>query len=103
MGAIIKVRDNAVRRTLAMKVALGKPDPNGTKEVEYVEDHKLGRFLDEAHITGQLDHPGVVPVHELGVSEDGQVYFTMRLVKGRAGYGTAFSSATFSLKSKYPR
>ncbi|MFT5464289.1 MAG: sulfatase activating formylglycine-generating enzyme, partial [Planctomycetota bacterium] len=40
------------------------------------------RFIEEAQVTGQLDHPGVVPVHELGVDADGRVYFTMRLVKG---------------------
>jgi hypothetical protein len=34
-------------------------------------------------VTSQLDHPGVVPVHELGLDQRGKVYFTMRLVKGR--------------------
>jgi hypothetical protein len=36
-----------------------------------------------AQITAQLDHPGVVPVHELGLDSEGRVYFTMKLVKGR--------------------
>ncbi|MCP3914768.1 MAG: hypothetical protein GY711_04310 [bacterium] len=42
----------------------------------------LGRFLEEAQVTGQLDHPGIVPVHELGLDAGGRVYFTMKLVKG---------------------
>ncbi|MBI3818318.1 MAG: protein kinase [Planctomycetes bacterium] len=43
----------------------------------------LARFLEEAQVTGQLDHPGIVPVHELGVDSSGRVYFTRELVKGR--------------------
>ncbi len=42
------------------------------------------RFLEEAKITGQLEHPGVVPVYELGRRpEDGQPFYVMRFVKGR--------------------
>ncbi len=43
----------------------------------------VDRFLEEAQVTGQLEHPGVVPVHELGVDHDGRMYFTMRLVRGQ--------------------
>jgi len=43
----------------------------------------LSRFLEEAQVTGQLEHPGIVPIHELGLDESGHVYFTMRLVRGR--------------------
>ena len=43
----------------------------------------VARFLKEVQITGQLEHPNIVPVHELGVDEDDQVYFTMKLVEGR--------------------
>jgi PAS domain S-box-containing protein len=42
------------------------------------------RFLREARITGQLEHPGIVPVYELGRrSSDEQPFYTMRLVRGR--------------------
>ena len=44
----------------------------------------IGRFLEEAQVTGQLDHPGIVPVHELGVDPAGRPYFTMQLVRGRS-------------------
>jgi serine/threonine-protein kinase len=40
------------------------------------------RFLEEACITGQLEHPGIVPVHEL-VRSDGRPFYTMRMVRGR--------------------
>ena len=40
-------------------------------------------LIREAQITGQLDHPNIVPVHELGVDERGCLFFTMKLVEGR--------------------
>ena len=43
----------------------------------------VGRFVEEARIGGQLQHPGIVPVHELGTLADRRPYFTMKLVKGR--------------------
>jgi len=81
MGAILKVWDEDVGRQLAMKVILGQEEPTG--ESPKIPDRALNRFLEEAQITGQLDHPGIVPVHELGLDDEGRVYFTMQLVRGR--------------------
>lgn len=81
MGAILKVFDRNIRRDMAMKVMLDRGLTADSK-ASAVNTRALGRFLDEAQITGQLEHPGIVPVHELGVDEDGQVYFTMKLVQG---------------------
>ena len=78
MGAILRVWDEDLRRHLAMKVIVGRGEATGA-----VEPNQLSRFLEEAQVTGQLDHPGIVPVHELGLDPDGRVYFTMKLVKGR--------------------
>jgi serine/threonine protein kinase len=64
-----------------MKVVLGHGDP-GKGETPPVDEKTLGRFVEEAQVTGQLDHPGIVPVHEIGVDAEGRVYFTMRLVQG---------------------
>jgi formylglycine-generating enzyme required for sulfatase activity/serine/threonine protein kinase len=79
MGAVLRVWDEDLRRHLAMKVMLGKhergPAPQSVPRL-------LARFLEEAQVTGQLDHPGIVPVHELGLDAEGRVYFTMKLVKG---------------------
>ena len=81
MGAILRIWDKDLRRTLAMKVMLGSgvdlPDANAP-----LDERMLSRFLEEAQITGQLDHPGIVPVHELGLDAEGRVYFTMRYVRG---------------------
>src|SRR5262245_13523723 len=83
MGAILKVWDEDLRRSLAMKVILGKAENTGGGETPPVDRRLLARFLEEAQVTGQLDHPGIVPVHELGLDAEGRVYFTMKLVKGR--------------------
>jgi tRNA A-37 threonylcarbamoyl transferase component Bud32 len=42
-----------------------------------------GKLIEEAQITSQLDHPNIVPVHELGVDDKGNLFFTMKLVRGR--------------------
>jgi len=43
----------------------------------------ITRFLQEARVTGQLEHPSIVPVYELGRRRDGTLYYTMKLVRGR--------------------
>jgi len=83
MGAVLKVFDADLRRNLAMKVILGR-DKRGPAGNPEIPPHVLERFLEEAQVTGQLEHPGVVPVHELGVDEEGRMYFTMRLVRGKS-------------------
>ncbi|MBL8737110.1 MAG: SUMF1/EgtB/PvdO family nonheme iron enzyme [Planctomycetes bacterium] len=82
MGAILKLRDRQLNRRLAMKVLLDREAPRDELE-QQLAHQLLGRFLEEAQVTSQLEHPGIVPVHELGLDQHGKVYFTMRLVKGR--------------------
>lgn len=83
MGAIMEVWDSELRRTLAMKVVLGgKAAPGSSQSSEEVAERRLSRFLEEAQITGQLDHPGIVPVHDIGIDESARVYFTMQLIDG---------------------
>jgi serine/threonine-protein kinase len=83
MGVVLKVWDADLRRALAMKVVRDKSGDPNQGSIPAVDSKALGRFLEEAQVTGQLDHPGVVPVHELGVDAAGRVYFTMKLVKGK--------------------
>ncbi|MCA8910142.1 MAG: protein kinase [Planctomycetes bacterium] len=73
MGKVIEVEDNDLRRSVALKV-LRKEMLDRSDLVE--------RFLEEAQITGQLEHPNIVPVHEIGVDGRGNLYFTMKLVEG---------------------
>ncbi|MBI5364725.1 MAG: serine/threonine protein kinase [Planctomycetes bacterium] len=83
MGAILEVFDEDLRRRLAMKVILDRESGAAGADSASVDPSTLARFLEEAQVTGQLDHPGIVPVHELGLDAEGRVYFTMRLVHGR--------------------
>lgn len=73
MGAILDVKDVNIRRNVAMKVML-RPE-SATKQ-------QVIRFIEEAQITGQLEHPGVVPVYELGVDAEGKAFYTMKFVSG---------------------
>jgi eukaryotic-like serine/threonine-protein kinase len=74
MGAILKGRDVALGRDLAVKVLLNRHRDN---------PRLIRRFVMEARIAGQLQHPGTVPVHELGTLTDGRPYIAMKLIKGR--------------------
>jgi tetratricopeptide (TPR) repeat protein len=78
MGVILRVRDDRLRRDLAMKLLATARDVGPASG-----QAGLRRFLDEAHITGQLAHPGIVPVHDLGIDGNGRVFFTMALIEGR--------------------
>ena len=74
MGAIIKGRDTDLGRDLAIKVLL-----DSHKDKPEV----IQRFVEEAQIGGQLQHPGIAPVYELGQFADKRPFFSMKLVKGQ--------------------
>ncbi|MCA8917985.1 MAG: tetratricopeptide repeat protein [Planctomycetes bacterium] len=79
MGVVLSVRDNDLRREVAMKVVRSDRAKRGSA----AGDVALRRFIEEAQITGQLEHPNIVPVHELGADAQGRIYFTMKLVRGK--------------------
>ena len=80
LGRVWLARDNELQR----RVALKELHPERAGEPEAVR-----RFLREAQITGQLDHPNIIPVYDLGRhEEDGQPYYTMRFVQGRTLAGS---------------
>jgi len=74
MGEVRRVRDPLLNRSMAMKIV--RPGLLDQPEA-------LARFVEEAQATAQLQHPGIVPVHELGRLPDGRLFFTMREVRGR--------------------
>ena len=74
MGEVYRYGDDALQRDLAIKVI--KPEMHGDHDAEE-------RFLREARLTGALQHPGIVPVHNLGRLADGRLFYTMKLVRGR--------------------
>ena len=71
MGAILDAREAAIKRQVAMKVMLDTNDADD-----------IARFVAEAQVTGQIEHPNIPPVHELGVDENGQPFYTMKMVQG---------------------
>jgi hypothetical protein len=73
-SSIRHVFDTRIRRLAAMKVI----DP---MMASWPEAARL--LVEEAQITGQLDHPNIVPVHDLGVSAEGLPMFVMKLIAGR--------------------
>jgi serine/threonine protein kinase len=73
MGIIYKAFDRGLTRQAALKMILP----------EIAEDQaQLGYFIQEARITGQLEHPNVVPVHDIGVTDDGRPFFSMKRIQG---------------------
>jgi tetratricopeptide (TPR) repeat protein/tRNA A-37 threonylcarbamoyl transferase component Bud32 len=74
VGVVLKGHDNDLGRDVAMKLL---------REEHAKNPDVIQRFIEEAQIGGQLQHPGIVPVYELGLREDKRPYFAMKLVKGR--------------------
>jgi eukaryotic-like serine/threonine-protein kinase len=72
MGVVHLCRDRQVGRRVAFK-RMRSDDDDG---------HHRARFVREARVQGQLEHPAVVPVYDLGVTPDGASYFTMKRVRG---------------------
>ncbi len=74
MGVVYRARDRELNREVAVKILLPKYSPHSVT---------AERFVDEAQITGQLQHPGVPPVYRVGTLPDGRPFLAMKLIKGR--------------------
>jgi len=73
LGEVFLARDGEVNREVALKQL---------KEEVATDRQSRARFVFEAEITGNLEHPGVVPVYGRGVYADGRPYYAMRFVRG---------------------
>jgi serine/threonine-protein kinase len=72
VGLVTSALDRTIGRTVAVKtLKQGRDSDAGAAR----------RFVEEAHVTAQLEHPNVVPVYDIGWLPDGQPYYTMRIVK----------------------
>lgn len=93
MGTVFLVDDHVIGRKVAMKRLHDLSAPSGAV---------LARFQREAQLQGQLEHPAIVPVYDLGTADDGSPYFTMKRVRGQSlaevlraqaeGDGSAFTT-----------
>jgi serine/threonine-protein kinase len=74
MGVVVVAHDRALGRTVAVKLL--RP--------EFADRPALvGRFVEEARITGRLQHPGVPPIYDVGTRPDGSPFLAMKLIRGR--------------------
>ena len=71
-GVVLRADDQQIGREVALKQLI---EPNPSVEA---------RFIREALITARLEHPGIVPVHEVGRRADGSPYYAMKLLSGRS-------------------
>ena len=74
LGEVLLARDRQLGRDVAVKQILQKWQ--GHQEAS-------ARFLQEAEVTGRLEHPGVVPVYAMGTWPDGRPFYAMRFIEGK--------------------
>lgn len=94
MGIVMRALDRDLQREVALKITRG----------EHSGPHSIARFVSEAQVTGQLSHPNIVPVHELGHEPGGRTWFTMKLVEGRsmARVISALRAGDEKTRAEYP-
>jgi serine/threonine-protein kinase len=73
MGVVYLAQDDSLQRRVALKV-LDIPETDG---------ELASRLVREARVLAALEHPGIVPVHDVGTLADGRVFYTMKFVEGR--------------------
>ncbi len=73
MGEVFAARQVALNRIVAVKTISAQRSQNSRDQQ---------KFLYEAQITGELDHPNIVPVHDLALRDDGSPFYSMKLVSG---------------------
>jgi eukaryotic-like serine/threonine-protein kinase len=73
MGLVYAAQDEKLGRRVALKVL----------DVEDRKGELAQRLIREAQVLAQLEHPGIVPVHDVGTLEDGRVFYTMKFVEGQ--------------------
>jgi serine/threonine-protein kinase len=72
MGTVYLAEDSELDRLVAIKV-LNTPE---------ITDDLRNRMIREAQIIARLEHPGIVPVHDVGMLPDGRIYYAMKFVRG---------------------
>lgn len=80
MGRVFRALDTDLSREVALKIANLEarwPGVSAEQSRDWVQ-----RFVVEAQVTSQLEHPSIVPVHDIGFDRSGQLYYTMKLVEG---------------------
>lgn len=74
MGEVRRVFDQILGRTVAMKLV----------HTDRMSDDFLARFIEEAQVSARLQHPNILPIHDLGQLPNGRFYFTMKIAEGES-------------------
>jgi tRNA A-37 threonylcarbamoyl transferase component Bud32 len=82
LGRVVAIRDQVTGREVAMKQLLPERSAHAAQDTAQSITIEA-RFLREARLAAQLEHPSIVPVFEVGRREDGSLYYTMRRIRGR--------------------
>ncbi|MBC8289149.1 MAG: serine/threonine protein kinase [Planctomycetes bacterium] len=72
IGVVYEARQTSINRSVAVKML----------QEEEAGSNRSGKFLEEAIITGELDHPNIVPIYDLGRASDGRLFYAMKQVRG---------------------
>ncbi|HEY4240075.1 MAG TPA: serine/threonine-protein kinase [Kofleriaceae bacterium] len=78
MGEVFAARDSEIGRDVALKRIRSEKATEAARQ----------RFIREARIQARLDHPAIVPVHDIGTDDDGLPFFTMKRLAGRTLHDT---------------
>ncbi|NOY29301.1 MAG: protein kinase [Planctomycetes bacterium] len=73
MGVVYAARQSAIARTVAVKML---------KQSNGQTNEQREKFISEAVVTGELDHPNIVPIYDLGANDSGALFYSMKRVKG---------------------
>ena len=73
MGAVHRARQESLARDVAVKII----------RAEHADAEDTERFLREARVLAQLDHPNIVPIYDSGTDAEGRCFYTMKMVRGR--------------------
>jgi len=92
MGEVRIARDTRIQRDVAVKLLRSI----------HRDDVTLGRFFREARVQGVLDHPAVVPVHDLGIDPAGNPFFVMKRLTGIT-LGDVLTASDPEVRARWPR
>ena len=72
MGTVFRAHDSSLDREVAIKVM-----DDSLQDTQFAE-----RMQQEAQVIARLEHPGIVPIHDVGILPDGRMFYAMKLVQG---------------------
>ncbi len=85
MGRVLAAFDPELRRGVAAKVIL---------DLETLSNAQIARFVAEAQITSQLEHPSIVPIYDMGITAEGTLYYVMKKIEGHTLFDVISALAT---------